>query len=170
MRNGFHLAHAAHKSNSQLITGDIYTMSEVAPRCDIVLVGQILVHLRDPLAALHEAAKLSADYLIVTEGSFESSTPSALFLGRDGNEMTWWHYSVDLYRVWFDILGFELTSVTKAFYRCNAPGMSPQVMLWTFVARRRKQPKMTSEIIHPDIADLPAIHAAQGRLEVSRVC
>src|SRR5258708_29355493 len=54
MRNSYLLAHHAFQSKATPIHGDIYRMSEVVPPCDVVIVGQILVHLRDPLVALHQ--------------------------------------------------------------------------------------------------------------------
>jgi hypothetical protein len=88
-------------------------LSELVPKHDIVLVGQILVHLRDPLGALYQASLAANEYLVITEGSFESPTPSALFLGRDGNEMTWWHLSDTIYGQWLSLVGFDVVSTSK---------------------------------------------------------
>lgn len=136
MQNGFWLAHHAFNSRAKVIYGDIYRMSEIVPKHDIVVVGQILVHLRDPLGALFQASLVADDYLIITEGSFASPTPAALFLGRDGNEMTWWHLSDTIYRQWLSLLGFDILSASKTKYKCNAPGMPSEVELWTFVSKR----------------------------------
>ena len=136
MRNGFWLAHKAFKSSARVIYGDIYQMSELVPKHDVVLIGQILVHLRDPLGAIHQASLVANDYLIITEGSFKSQTPSALFLGRDGNEMTWWHLSDAIYHQWLSLLGFRVVSTSKAKFKCHSPGMPPEIELWTFVSKR----------------------------------
>ena len=78
MQNGFWLAHKAFKSRAKVIYGDIYRMSELVPKHDIVLVGQILVHLRDPLGAIQQASLVANDYLVITEGSFEITNPLRL--------------------------------------------------------------------------------------------
>jgi hypothetical protein len=136
LRNGFWLAHKAFHSRAKVIYGDIYGLSELVPKHDIVLVGQILVHLRDPLGALYQASLAANEYLVITEGSFESPTPSALFLGRDGNEMTWWHLSDAIYRQWLSLIGFDVVSTSKTRFKCDAPGMPPEIELWTFVSKR----------------------------------
>ena len=71
LRNGYAFSHALLESKANLVLGDIYSMSQSVQPHDIVLVGQILVHLRDPLIALQQAAKVTKDTLIITEGSFE---------------------------------------------------------------------------------------------------
>src|SRR6185312_5495540 len=50
MRNSYWFAHNAFNSKAELVLGDIYKMASHVPECDVVIVGQILVHLRDPLA------------------------------------------------------------------------------------------------------------------------
>ena len=136
MQNGFWLAYKAFDLRAKVIDGDIYRMSELVPKHDIVLLGQILVHLRDPLGAIQQASLVANDYLVITEGSFEFPTPSALFLGRAGNEMTWWHLSDTIYHQWLSLLGFDVVSTSKEKYKCNAPGMPLEMELWTFVSKR----------------------------------
>src|SRR5262245_40056766 len=90
LRNSYRLAHALLDSQARAIYGDIYRLSELVPACDVVLVGQLLVHLRDPLEALRQASLLAKETLIITEGSFESDQPLAIFLGP-GHYYAWWH-------------------------------------------------------------------------------
>lgn len=137
MRNSYWCTHRAFNSKSELVLGEIYKMASCVPQCDVVIVGQILVHLRDPLAALEQAAKACKDTLIITEGSFESDQPIASFLGRRGGGPAWWHLSIPLYKEWLDILGFNLISTKKGFFRCNAMGHNHDSELWTMIARRR---------------------------------
>ena len=75
MRNSYRLAHHAFQSKATPIHGDIYRMSEVVPPCDVVIVGQILVHLRDPLGALHQAALAAKETLVIVEGIPEGPSP-----------------------------------------------------------------------------------------------
>ena len=92
MRNSYRLAHHALNSKATPIYGDIYRMSELVPRCDVVFVAQILVHLRDPLGALHQASLAAKEYLIIVEGvAAEPITdiPIAHFLGAQA-PYTWW--------------------------------------------------------------------------------
>jgi predicted nucleic acid-binding Zn ribbon protein len=64
-----------------MIYGDIYHLAAAEPPCDVVLIGQILVHLRDPLEALRQASLVARETLVITEGSFEADQPLAVFLG-----------------------------------------------------------------------------------------
>ena len=136
MRNGYWLAHEANQSKSKVVYGDIYSMSEHAPKHDIVLIGQILVHLRDPIEVLRQASLLAKDFLIVSEGSYSSEQPTSVFLGSKTNWYSWWHLSDELYRRWFDILGFEMQSVTKSDYICTQTDNPGEI--WTFVGRRKQ--------------------------------
>lgn len=139
MRSGYRLAHQAFKSRAKPVYGNIYQMSEFAPRCDVVIVGQILVHLRDPLPALEQAALLAGEKIIVTEGVYKTAAPAQLFLGGSGNALSWWHISVTLYKQWLSLLGFEMATVTRANFRCNA--VDRDVELCTMIAERKSAPQ-----------------------------
>ncbi len=136
LRNGYTFSHELLGSKANLILGDIYSMSQRVQPHDVVLVGQILVHLRDPLSALQQAAAASRDILIITEGSFESDLPVSVFLGGE-SPYSWWHLSTGVYRTYLDLLGFDITSVTKGQYTCLHKDNLGEVDLWTFVAKRR---------------------------------
>ena len=136
-RNGYDFAHQHMQSKAKLVLGDIYSMSNSVPMHDIVLIGQILVHLRDPLSALQQASLLAKNTLIVTEGSFEFDAPISVFLGSKSVFYAWWHLSTALYRHWLDMLGFDVVSISREKYRCLDAVMTGDIDLWTFVAKRR---------------------------------
>lgn len=135
MRNSYLLAHRAFRSKARAIYGDIYKLSELAPPTDIVLVGQILVHLSNPLEVIRQASLLAKERLIIIEGSFEANQPLAVFLGTP--PLSWWHFSNALYRQSLDMLGFRVIQESKSAYICTVPHMPPSVDVWTFVAERR---------------------------------
>jgi hypothetical protein len=136
LRNGYTFSHAKMQSRADLVLGDIYSMSDSVVRHDVVLVGQILVHLRDPLIALQQAAKVTKDTLIITEGSFETDTPLQVFLGAQ-SYYSWFHLSTGLYKTYLSMLGFDVVSTTKGQFTCLHEDIPGQVDLWTFVAKRR---------------------------------
>jgi SAM-dependent methyltransferase len=138
MRRGYWFAHKNLNSRARVIYGDAIRLSEQVLPSDIVMLGQILTHLRDPLEAVKQASLVAKETVIVCEGSFESPAPFARFTGgefRDTN--SWWHLSDALYREFFDLLGFEVVSATKGMYRCNHPAVAGDAELWTFVAKRK---------------------------------
>jgi len=136
LRNSYWLSHHLLRSHAQLVTGDIYEISRKVSPHDVSIVGQILVHLRDPLEALRQVALVTKETMIIVEGSFESAAPTTVFLGGNGNYHSFWHLSDQFYRQYLPILGFEIAKISKADYRCNHNSMPPDVTVWTFIARR----------------------------------
>jgi tRNA (mo5U34)-methyltransferase len=94
---GFQIAHAALGSSVQAEKISIYDLSpETVGRFDLVFVGSILVHLRDPVRAL-AAARSVADGPVILNESIElvssllsPRSPRARFAG-DGELVLWWH-------------------------------------------------------------------------------
>lgn len=135
MRNSYRLAHHALKSRATPVYGDIYRMSEVVPRCDVVFVAQILVHLRDPLGALHQASLAAKEHLVIVEGvdaAPDTDFPIARFLGAQ-IPYAWWILSLPLYQALLPKLGFSITSVKTGEYISHRTSVHK---LTTIVARR----------------------------------
>lgn len=141
LKNSYWLAHHLLQSKARAFYGDVYDLPDSLGRFDAVVVAQILIHLRDPVAALASACRLSDDAVILTEGMLQLPLPIALFhpnrLMPQRNH-SWWRYSVGLHRRILGVLGFEIESVRAARHRCLSPGMKPMVKLTTIVARRRR--------------------------------
>jgi hypothetical protein len=139
MHAGYALAHSAFQSSATIKRGSVYRLSKIVDKHEIVIVGQILVHLKDPWNALREAATCSSDTLVIIEGSFNSDQLIAKFVGQEASKATgYWHISNTLYRHWLDLLGFEIISETSANYVCRHPQSPAEQEVWTFVARRKE--------------------------------
>jgi hypothetical protein len=140
MKNSYWFAHRLLNSNAKAFYGDVYNIPQSLERFDVVMIGQILVHLRDPIAALTSATRL-ADTVILTEGMTHLPIPLAQFYPRakkpDVN-YSWWRYSVGLYRQILGILGFEITHLKRSKHRCLVAGEKPWTKLTTIVAHRKK--------------------------------
>jgi hypothetical protein len=136
MRKGYCYLHECFNSKAKAVYGNIYRLSDVAPPSDIVMLGQVLVHVRDPLEVLRQASMLAKETLVITEGSFESDRPIAAFLGTSAIPYSWWHFSNQLYRHWLSLLGFHVIKESKGFYKCGYREMPAEVEVWTFVAER----------------------------------
>lgn len=136
MHAGYDIGHRAYGSKAKIARGSIYRLSQIVPQHQIVIVGQILVHLKDPWNALREAASCCAETLVIVEGSFHCDQPYAVSLA--GSVATsYWHISNALYRQWLDKLGFKLIRQKPALYRCNHPKSLADHTVWTFVATRK---------------------------------
>jgi SAM-dependent methyltransferase len=144
LKNSYWLAHHLLSSKAQAFYGNVYDLPDTLGRFDAVVVAQILIHLRDPVAALASACRLSDDAVILTEGMLRLPLPLGLFHPNPHvphRNHSWWRYSVGLYRRILGILGFEIESVQTMRHRCLSPGMKPWVKLTTIVARRRSGEK-----------------------------
>ena len=73
--NGYWLAHRLLGSQARAFYGDIYALPAAGlGTFDVVVLGSVLLHLRDPFQALHSAARLSRDAVIVVD-HIEAPTP-----------------------------------------------------------------------------------------------
>jgi SAM-dependent methyltransferase len=136
LRRGYWLCHRLYGSKAKIVYGDAYKVGDHITGADIVIVGQILVHCRDPLAVLHQCAKVAGEALVIVEGSFEFNQPAMVFLGGGEIYYSWFHLSDSFYRKYLDLLGFEVISMSKNAYRCNHEDLNGDVEVWTIVARR----------------------------------
>jgi len=137
MQNGYWFAHRLLGSKARAVYGDAVRLCEYVDPVDIVLVAQLLVHVRDPLAVIQNACQTAKETVIMVEGSFETDDPIARFVGIDyPGTNTWWHLSTGLYRGALKTFGFEIESVSRERYRCNHPAAAGMQEICTFVARR----------------------------------
>jgi hypothetical protein len=106
IRKSYWLCHEELASTARCFYGDVYELE--GEKYEVVIMGQILVHLRDALSALAAAARVCADY----------------------------HYSYGWYREVLAILGFRDVKITSGVYRCNDPLHPRKIELATVTATR----------------------------------
>jgi hypothetical protein len=136
IRRSYWHCHKKLGSSAKVVYGDIYRIGEHISGAEIVVVGQILVHQRDPLEALLQCARVAEDTLIIVEGSFDANQPVMRFCGLNGLYYSWFLLSSGMYVEYLKILGFEVTSITKNLYRCAHSDAAPEMEIWTYVAKR----------------------------------
>jgi hypothetical protein len=92
MQNGYRLAHRLLKSKAKQAYGDATALSKYVSPHDIVLIGQILVHVRDPIAVIEQASKIAGEKIIIVEGSWQEDAPIAKYVQAwyPGTN-SWWH-------------------------------------------------------------------------------
>lgn len=132
LNNAYWLAHRANGSNARVVYGTVYDVPSAIGDVDVVTYGAILLHTRDPFAALQSASRLARETVIVTEPRDRLSLPPILrrakallpqrlrrptmrFLpdwqtSRDPDG--WWNLSPELIVAFLGVLGFERTTVT----------------------------------------------------------
>jgi 2-polyprenyl-3-methyl-5-hydroxy-6-metoxy-1,4-benzoquinol methylase len=140
LKGGYWLAHRLLKSSARVRYGNVYRLPvEFSDTFDVVLLGQVLVHLNDPVSALTAAAQVARDHLVVIEKVLPDQEPKALFLPdvEDGQHFAWWQCSLALYRNVLRILGFEIEHVGVSEHRCLAYEEPRQLQqLHTITAKR----------------------------------
>ncbi|MCW5772326.1 MAG: methyltransferase domain-containing protein [Rhodospirillaceae bacterium] len=136
--NGYWLAHRALGSNARAFYGDVYDLPAWLGAFDVVMVGQILVHLSDPIRAMESIARHCRDRLVITEGMLDEERPIMQLATTLEQRSTraWWHISIGLYRTVLAMMGFEIERIGKGRYKVSAPGHPDEIELTTIVARR----------------------------------
>ena len=136
LRNSFWLAHRLLGSSARLVERRADQIPAGAGRFDVAVVSSILMHLRDPLAALECVARLTDTTIVVAEPMLASTGDSALLLFRPAREPlldTWWTFTPAAIGGMLALLGFGEQQVTCHRQRTGAGDL---VDYFTIVAAR----------------------------------
>ncbi len=133
LHNSWWYLRAALKARAQVVYGTVYDIEPSLGRFDVVTLNSILLHLRDPLRAIENAASVCGDTIIITDvaeeqffppspsrlrrlfGGAPTSSLSMSFIPRKaapGGIDAWFFLPSTLVAEFLAILGFE-TTVTK---------------------------------------------------------
>jgi SAM-dependent methyltransferase len=143
LRNGYRLAHRLLKSRPRVYYGDIYNIPDEIGQFDVVFLGMVLPHLREPFYALAQTARLSRDAVIITQQAPRDQAPVAYFIQNarmnpDAAEPygAWWVFSEGCFREMLQVLGFEIERVTWKRHMCTGRNPAGEEECMTVVARR----------------------------------
>lgn len=111
MVNGYWLLYEKLGSKARVYHGDIYNLPAALGSFDVVFLGMVLSHLRDPFRALESAARLSREAVIVTNQVLESKQPVARFVPERGgdDDRVWWIPSGACIEAMLGVLGYEVS-------------------------------------------------------------
>jgi SAM-dependent methyltransferase len=140
VKRSYWLARQDFGSQSRVYYGDAVNLPDSLGQFDIVMVGQILVHLRDVIAALTSISARCRSTLIIAEGMVEHTLPLSFLLARANTpqlDYVFWHHSVPLYTELLDIMGFELVKKTAARFPCRDLVEPGGPVITTLVFERR---------------------------------
>jgi SAM-dependent methyltransferase len=136
-KNAYWLSHRLLHSNAQVFYGDVYDLPGSLGQFDVVIIGSVLEHLRDPVGALQSITRLAGETLVIVTPILQSDETIARFeprLSAPQNDFTWWTYSTGLYREFLAILGFRIERITTAeYFHVHAERLEPRT---TIVASR----------------------------------
>lgn len=127
LNNAYWLCHRAHNSKARMVYGTVYAIpTEIGP-VDISTFGSILLHLRDPYLALHNALRLTRETVIIAEPLWRArrrfvtkvltriAGPYMVFITpfrANTPQMGWWLFTPDIIKRFIASLGFEKSEVT----------------------------------------------------------
>jgi tRNA (mo5U34)-methyltransferase len=129
---GFHLLHELFDSKVTWTPGNIYDVDQLGlGTFDVVVVGSLLVHLRDPVRALDAVRKVTSGVLL----SADYLHPPVHLLGRGGRplfelrgetaDFQWWLASDAGLRQLLKVGGFDVQSTSKYFLLRAGAGGGP---------------------------------------------
>ena len=116
LTNSYWLAHRLLGSNARVYYGNIYHLPAALGPFDVVVLGAVLLHLRDPFGALHSISRLGVDAIIVTDLHFQSNLPVMKFLPCSDRKSadTWWQISDPCMTEMLGALGFTVQSCSHS--------------------------------------------------------
>jgi len=141
IKRSYWLSHTELNSSAAVYYGSVYDLPPSLGEFDVVLVGQLLVHLRDAIRAIASIAKCCRGTMVIAEGMIASDEPVSYLLPRSeapDRDYSFWHHSIGFYRELMKIVGFEQERQSTAKYKCNLEGPAEGVDITTLVFRRLK--------------------------------
>ena len=152
LNNAWWFAHKRFGSRARVAYGSVYDISPALGNFDVVTMGSMLLHLRDPFLAMQKAASVARDTLVITDLlmlSFDQAAATVLGNGRLVRFMpdaatcspheTWWGLSPHFIAEAVQVLGFK--DIRFSIHRQNHT--SGEMDLYTIVARRGSTGKAT---------------------------
>ena len=148
IKTSYWFAHRAFQSSAKMFYGNVYNLPEALGRFDIVMVGMILPHLRDPFQALYSASRLCNDTIVVTQQCPLGEQPYGLFLPNTDKDpdnpesyYAWWVFSEQCLINMLNVLGFETVGTKRVMHKCSSSsreGQDTYEECSTIVAKRRQ--------------------------------
>jgi SAM-dependent methyltransferase len=139
LRRGYWLAHRVLGSRARVCYGDISELdADALGAFDVVILGMVLPHLRDPFAALASVARLRARAIVIAQQMPQTEEAIGYFLpeaGRHDLYDAWWSLSAAGLTRMLGVLGYEVTRAETCQHACPARGDSETEACTTLVAQ-----------------------------------
>lgn len=124
-QRGYWLAHRLLNSKARVYYGTAYQLPDALGTFDVVLIGMMLPHVRDPFRVLEQAAARSSGTIIVTQQAPQVAEAYAYFMPnpelRDPAN-AWWSMSEACVERMLAVLGFRMVSKTATEHACPERG------------------------------------------------
>jgi len=147
MINAYWYTHAQLGSNNQVHYGDVYQLPQALGQFDIVFMGTILPHLRDPFQAIYSASRLAENYMVITNpGRIHRIRDwlkgkrrfEAKFLPSETNETcdVWWALSISCIERMLETIGFNVVERVQLKAPCHTNQRVKKRSIVSLVAKR----------------------------------
>lgn len=132
-RRGYWYCHHRLASNCKVFYGDPLRIDARLGLFDVAMIGNVLVHARDPLGILESVAPLVRHDILLIEHVLDVQFALAGFacMGDD----VWWNFSPSFLAKQFSAMGFALLDRKDGLYR-TTNGL--EIACATLLARRKK--------------------------------
>lgn len=137
MKNGYWYCHRALNSKNKVYYGNIYDMPDELGTFDVAMYGLILTHLRDPVNALINGAKLVRDTMIVT-GMYRTNADGPAYFrpSLEESDTDWWMLSTSTVERMLGMLGFKVAEMIESKATLNVRADAGPRILQTMIAKR----------------------------------
>lgn len=161
LNNAYRLSHSLLRSRAEFVHGTVYNIPASVGLVDISTLGSILLHVRDPLSALEQVARITKETIIVTDildnnrqklfnrlaGWLGNAVVrrmrhkllgSSMILRPDAAvghpEETWWHLTPELIEQFLGVVGFGDSRIS--YHRQFFAQHGRNQLMYTIVATR----------------------------------
>lgn len=146
LQNAYWYAHRQLNSNAKAYYGDIYQLPEQLGNFDVVVMGMVVTHVRDPFQAIHSAARLSKDLVVITNQvpkmswwkRLRGKRPQVNFIPSMQDEIVdaWWFLPPKCIERMLGAIGFEVIRTTESYPECVTKTRTGVERCVSIVARR----------------------------------
>ena len=150
LQNAYWYLHQKLQSKANVYYGDVYQLPIELGNFDVVMMGMILGHLRDPFQGIYSASRLCEKRIIITNQAHKKSerkrwfrkqkkvAPVAAFIpsADDAVNDAWWGLSTECIERMLGTVGFKVVETHYSEPKCLAPGRVGHEGCTTIVAER----------------------------------
>lgn len=142
VKRSYWYSHQLLSSKAKVYYGDVYNLPSELGEFDVVVLGMILSHLRDPFQALYSASKRSKDSIIIVNQAMPSDDAFSYFMPDPDADsflelhLAWWAFSIGCIKKMLAVLGFEVQHTSTLKYPSKYRETSEECT--TFIAKRTK--------------------------------
>ncbi|MCI0684300.1 MAG: methyltransferase domain-containing protein [Gemmataceae bacterium] len=138
LTNAYWFAHRRLSSKAKVHYGNVYDLPLELGEFDVIVLGMILGHLRDPFQALYGASRLCAGSIIVVNQATPLQRAVGRFMPSTKNQelMAWWRLTPECLQQMLGILGFEIKQMCDSWPQCTVPGRVRKEKCFAAVAPR----------------------------------